>query len=566
MAPPSETKNANFLCDDNKMELDDWLIIDRKHVEADVHQCALEGGFSIRIFDTLHRQGICDGYKGETRMESECVRGEGLYFYFRHQNCVPEGMYMYHTQRTLCLANWREGRFTFILLRHERHRYMWILRYPTSLEESFSAYLLKDLKADTDGHITRTHNHLRLDAVRDVSRPIAALCVDDYEICSRWLEPCSSGPMMALTCPRTCGICNATRPRVCRFNATWRGDWNDPSRPPGGATAVSVNETTLRVDRATGAETFHCIEWETAATGKRHVANQMLVKEFNNGCRPRYSCAKFVQKSPAVMFFKLSESRTWPFANSPEDPMDCRHFAFQKDVAISPNHYRSKLLRLLVADEGASVQCHLPGHLDDYSVRYPDGKRCRCSLAQSGQGTEISLRTHDCGARPIDQYFTCLDSSRVLPSRHLLLVTRTFGRPDEILCWLFPRGEHKSFYLLSADQCNEAAARRISKDRLEPLAAFSKMRRTARIGGNATQPEVTVLPSATTPTPTPTPTERTYDYTVIADDRRPVVPEVWDNSTTVAPTTHSVSTKGFVVVVFIMLFLMVQIPCMMKLC
>jgi len=244
--------------------------------------------------------------------------------------------------------------------------------------------------------------------------------------------------------------------------------------------------------------------------------------------------------------------------------MDCRHFAFQKDVAISPNYYRNKLLRLLVAEEGASVQCHLPAHLDDYSVRYPDGKRCRCSLAQSGQGTEISLRTHDCGVRPIDQYFTCLDSSRVLPSRHLLLVTRTFGRPDEILCWLFPRGEHKSFYLLSADQCNEAAARRISKDRLEPLAAFSKMRRTARIGDNATQPEVTVLPSATTPTPTPT--ERTYDYTVIADDRRPVVPEVSDNNTTEAPSTHSVGTKGYVVIVFIMLFLMVQIPCMMKLC
>lgn len=559
-APLSDIMNANFLCDDNKMELDDWLIIDREHVATDHHQCALEGGFSMMIYDSLHGQGICDGYKGETRMESECVRGEGLYFYFRHQNCVPENMYMYHTQRTLCLANWREGRYTFILLRHERLQYMWILRYPTTLGESFSAHLLKDLKADTDDHISDTNNYLRLDAVRDVSRPVTALCVDEYEICSLWLKPCSSGPLMALTCPRTCGICNATRPRVCRFNATWQGDWTAPSRPPG--VAVSVNETTLRVERATGAETFHCVEWQvpdTAKPGKRHVANQMLVKEFNNGCRPRYSCAKFVQKSTSVMFFKLSESRTWPFANSPSDPMDCRHFAFQKDIAIKPNYYRNKLLRLLVAEEGASVQCHLPGDLDDYTVRYPDGKRCRCSLAQSGQGTEISLRTHDCGARPIDQYFTCLDSSRILPSHHLLLVTRTFGRPEEILCWLFPRSEHRSFYLLSAEQCNEAAARRISKDRLKPLASFSKLRRTVRLGGNATHPNMTVLPSASTPTPT----VRTYDYTANADDRRPVV---WDNATTVAPSTDSVGTKGFVVIVFIMLFFMVQIPCIMKLC
>ena len=562
VAPPSDAMNANFLCDDNRMQLDDWLIIDRNHVAQDLHLCALEGGFSIRIFDKLHRQGICDGYKGETRLESECVRGEGLYFYFRHQNCVPEDMYMYHNQRTLCLANWREGRHTFILLRHERLQYMWILRYPTSLGESFSVYLLKDLKAEMEGHISQTNNYLRLDAVRDISRPVTALCVDDYEICSRWLEPCSSGPMMALTCPRTCGICNATRPRVCRFNDTWRGDWTDPSRP--GGVAVSVNETTMQIERSTGAETFHCIEWSPAGAakpGKRHVANQMLVKEFSNGCRPRYSCAKFVQKSTSVMFFKLSESRTWPFANSPSDPMDCRHFGFQNDIAMTPNYYRSKLLRLLVVDEGASVQCHLPAALDDYSVLYPDGKRCRCSLTQSGQGTEIGLRTHDCGARPIDQYFTCLDSSRVLPSRHLLLVTRTFGQPEELLCWLFPRSEQRSFYLLSAEQCNEAAARRISKNRLIPLASFTKMRRTGRVGGNATNPDVTVQPSASTPRPTPS--VRTYDYTVIADDRRPVD---WDNVTTVSPSTESATTKGFVVVVFILLFLMVQIPCMMKLC
>ena len=558
VTPPTDEEDADFLCDDGRMQLDEWLIIDRKYVAADLHRCALEGGFSIRIYDKIRRQGMCDGYKGETRMESECVRGEGLYFYFRHQNCVPEDIFMYHTQRTVCLANWREGRFTFILLRHERLQYMWVLRYPTSLGESFSAHLLKDLMADTSNNVKQTDNYLLLDAMRDVSRPVTALCVDDYEICSRWLEPCSSGPTMALTCPRTCGICNATRPRVCRFNETWRGDWTDPSRP--GAVAVNVNETTLRIERETDAETFHCVDWTPSISGKRHVANQMLVKEFDNGCRPRFSCAKFVQKSASVLFFKLSESRTWPFANSPSDPMDCRHFDFKKDIAITPNYYRNKLLRLLVAEEAAAVHCHLPNDLDEYTVLYPDGKRCSCSLVQSGQGTEISLRIPDCGTRPVDQYFTCLDSSRVLPSRSLLLVTRTFGLPEQILCWLFPSSEGRSFYLLSAEQCNEAAARKIKKNRLRPLAEFSVVPQSYRLGDNDTDDDVKVRSSA--PTTRSTPTVRTRGYTVLADDIKPVL----SDNTTIPPSTESANAKGFFIVVCIMMLLMVQIPCMMKLC
>ena len=59
----------------------------------------------MQVYDKSTFDGVCDEYLGETRLESECLPGEGLNFYFRREACVPGGLYMDVSQRTYCLAN-----------------------------------------------------------------------------------------------------------------------------------------------------------------------------------------------------------------------------------------------------------------------------------------------------------------------------------------------------------------------------------------------------------------------------------------------------------------------------
>ena len=203
-APVGKSMNRK-ICNDNKLVLNPWLIMDMNHVTDDTKAIPLQGGFSMLIFDKRTNRGVCDGYQGQTRMESECVHGEGLMFHFRYSHCVPHDLYMYREQRTLCLAHWQEGSYTFALLRHdESAQYMWILRFHTNVGDTDHMVLFSDLVADTDVRVAETNRFMRLDVVRDTPRPAYALCVDDYEVCTNRRNPCED-EAMAMLCPRTCG-------------------------------------------------------------------------------------------------------------------------------------------------------------------------------------------------------------------------------------------------------------------------------------------------------------------------------------------------------------------------
>ena len=54
------------------------------------------------------QKGVCDAYRGETRVESECQRGDGFVFQFRRTHCIPADIYMYARQATHCVAGWTD--------------------------------------------------------------------------------------------------------------------------------------------------------------------------------------------------------------------------------------------------------------------------------------------------------------------------------------------------------------------------------------------------------------------------------------------------------------------------
>lgn len=481
------------LCSYDVIKLDPWLLVDHssnayqmRSIETRWSEqtagvpCALRGGFGVRMYDRTGHQGTCDGQRGEIRMESDCERfGDGTYFHFRHSSCIPVGLYMYTTQQTICIANWVTGSFSFTMLRHNRLHYSWLLRYPLTPEESFTAYLFTDLVADTNERITETSNYIRMDTVRDTPRPATSLCVDEHDVCASWRKPCTSGPQMALACPRTCGLCNATRPTVCEFPTELIGSWYDGGSDP--IFTVDFGQTTLNVKSQSGSrlDSLRCVRWNkpierqlpSAATDNnlnrfRYGFEEMLVSETVDGCRPRYVCVKLIRKSPSVVYFRLSLPRQWPLTSSISDPIDCRGFSYEYDSAdyviqpsplVETSNFDSSFrpratgrgrhgFRFLVSREprGLSVACRLPGgQLNNYSVIFRcafdtvadcvgcsmsacggGSADCLGTLSETASGTALRLTLSGCSHQTnrTEYLFDCRQSSRLVPSTDLVVV------------------------------------------------------------------------------------------------------------------------------------------------
>ena len=373
----SGNQSSPELCLDKEMRLNPWIFINVWSVgQTGSRLCAMRGGFSMRIFDPLTRQRVCDSFRGETRLESDCVRGDNMHFYFRHEKCLPEGLYMYNKeQRALCASNWIDGPYTFTLLRHDKHRYMWLLRWPTLAENGFTAYLLKDLVADTAEQITETANYFRLDIVRDVPRPVTSLCVDDHDACAIWEDPCKSNSQMALLCPRTCNICNASYPTVTSFPVEVNGYWYDGSD---GFRHVFRRHQKRHAHRHIPATASSYIIPSDGiplplpgAVYNRHVADNFLVSGYSNGCRPRYVCARTLKRS-SVMYLKLSQTLTWPVTSSPTDPVDCSAFNYEyTDADVEVGGLRTRHFRLMFSkDKHDPVECHMPKNFSNVGVSY----------------------------------------------------------------------------------------------------------------------------------------------------------------------------------------------------
>jgi len=501
--------------------LDPWILIDRAAIVSSGFDhalpCALRGGFSVRMYDRTGHQGACDSRRGETRMEADCEHlAEGTHFYFRHATCIPVGLYMYATQRTLCAANWAAGAYTFTLLRHDRLSYAWLLRFPTKPEDSFTTYLLSDLVAELTDYIAETTNYIRLDTVRDVPRPATSLCLDEHDdACAAWRRPCTSGPQTALECARTCGICNATQPVVCSFPPELIGHWD--SGGSDGGLAVEFQQTLLSMKPTSGSQlsTLRCVRWQSppvtlpTADRFRYISNKMLVAEYADGCRPRYVCARILRKSASVMYIRLSAARVWPLTSSPADPIDCHAFDFDQSNdhrvgeeavrALQSNHFRLLFSR---KSRGAATACRLPSHaFNNYSVTFRDGVECVGSVYEADSKAASLRMTLTACSSPVNRtqyFFDCRESSRLPPSNDRVLIvssTPTTNWTVVYHCWFFPVAVGV-FYLFDAGQCDAVMrgakpsapaagdllpADQLLVDELTPLAVFSsKSRRTPR--------------------------------------------------------------------------------------
>ena len=464
-------KMGRDLCKET-LKLDGWIVLDAKNVLNQREDCSLVGGFNMQVYDKSLNKGVCDGYLGETRLESECQSEDGLNFYYRQAKCVPDGLLMYPSQRTYCLANWVDGNSNFILLKHSRQSYLWVFRYPKELKqgEGFNALLMKDLFA-TNNTIQATSNYLSLSMSRQTPKTLDSLCYDDYEICSVLRDPCSYSDDIARTCAKTCGFCTEKSPSLCQFGLPLNGMWNDTNQMSGGPNVI-MNSTSVEI---VGQEVLHCIEWSAERPDKRSkgptaTVEQMLVTVSENGCRPRYSCGKFTKFPFNVMFMQLSQTRLWPLVETKEDLYNCNKFSYTNGKDMEANPFRTRHENLLLSDHISGTECDLREY-EHFAVLFKDGVRCSGELVQNTNRTSIELNFPECSVQRLRDTFVCLEFALLPPENDRILVTRSVDKT--LHCWLFPTKPENIFHLIESDLCNLSMKRRIRKGRLRPIATFS---------------------------------------------------------------------------------------------
>ena len=466
----SDLEDPN-LCNDEHFTMNKWPYINKANFFSSFNECHLHGGYSMKMLDKKHKKGVCDANDGETRLESECFEGDGISFRFRHSNCVPKGLQMHKNQQTYCMASWQHGSHTFSVLRSDKTDHVWCFIYPSVRGPMFKAYLFRDLYCETDPYPWDGKNYIIIDLQQDPPRSLNDLCVDDYEACEYWTQPCRiAGSVQQLTCAKTCGICNDKRPEFCTLPPQFQGNW--VAKDDNHKHKITIIDKVLSFQSYSD---LRCVQWDPRLLFVEETTymEQMFVTTFDNGCRPRYSCVQFKKHSPSILRYRLSEHQLWPFDNTNGITVDCSNFNYK--APINPiNHYRSRHFQTIISEtERIYVDCKLE-ETKGFDAIYDDGTKCEGELTQKGLSTQnkMKLILKNCPGRQAEQEFACLDSSKHGYLSEQLVVTETLDSFNRIRCWLFPVHPDLTFYLLPIEECNEGANEKISTGNIRPLATF----------------------------------------------------------------------------------------------
>ncbi|KAK2155040.1 hypothetical protein LSH36_251g08011 [Paralvinella palmiformis] len=500
------------LCADRLMTVSNWPFVNKAGLMTSSEPCPLEGGYNARFFDKKRHVGYCDVYEGETRIESECMKGEGIFFRFRYDECVPDDLPMGTEQQLFCAASWQDDEFVYSILRHSTKDHQWCLRYPRKPGPKFNAILFRDLVCDSSYHPNDTSEYYTISMFRDAAHSFSDLCRDDYEGCSYWSTPCDDpGSTSFVTCARTCKLCNGTRPAPCSLPLELRGEWLETNRLGHDIVDIRKNGfSKYQYDR------FQCVRWhddddDDDAPEEDHdpdFVEEMMVSTFDNGCRPRYSCVQFKKRSPSVLHYKLSLAKVWPFYDTDWRRIDCSSFRYKDEAEPLGDVHRSRHFKALISmDAITNVNCDI-GEPVEFTTTGGDAVSCHGLLTEDNDSVyrhkHLQLLLYDCPARRAQQTFACLYSSRHgYLSKHII-ITEAIDDTNEYQCWLFPVSPDRTFYLIPMRHCNEGAAARILDGSLEPLSTFRiSSRTTTTTMKTTTTTTITDTSSSTSLSPTP---------------------------------------------------------------
>ncbi|CAI9724314.1 Hypothetical predicted protein [Octopus vulgaris] len=326
------------LCHEHHLKLNPWPLILRSRIRDEYLLCPLQGGYNMKTVDSNGISNGCNMKALPMRLESECIAGEGMTFYFRSETCL-QNTPMETTTNLLCVASWWDDGYTFTIVRTYKGQ-IWCLRSQNiSNWEKTEIYLFFDLIcpngvddiigwSETSNKAQQAKNYI----VASLTRVLyTKLCQDEYKECRQVV--CSR--LTDYECPYSCRKCDPNiPPAVCSFPSRLRGPWYQTNYD--GIKEIQISESNFEIERV---GSFKCVSLSRIST--RSEGRYSVLSIFENGCRPRYSCIQITDYSPMVMGYVLSKSIVWPLIDDHVKDSICSNQRFVSDVKPIGDTYRS---------------------------------------------------------------------------------------------------------------------------------------------------------------------------------------------------------------------------------
>ncbi|KAK2175588.1 hypothetical protein NP493_724g01016 [Ridgeia piscesae] len=314
-------------------------------------------------------QKLCPKVWLPSRLESDCILGDGLVLTFPHTACSPLKDNRLEL-RLQCWGSWHEDGFLFVVAGEPRKMAQVVFRFPQNLtgrrELTTKLFFSPVCPTERDESPAALTSVKQLDLLMNRTEP--GICYDDSIHCQELAADgkCAIHALYryANFCKRSCGLCNLlpSPGAECRFPEEFYGDW-----------MIFSDRRQERVSIHKGHVMFSSLG-EFVCKGKHWNRDQYkMLSYYSNGCRPRYSCLNFVKEYDETLQFRMSKSSlvdpSFRMCDFKDDPPPL-------DGAIRSRRFKT-LLPLSKMDENV---CGLNGIIR-IRTAIQDGRVCQGTLS-----------------------------------------------------------------------------------------------------------------------------------------------------------------------------------------
>ncbi|ELT94274.1 hypothetical protein CAPTEDRAFT_227924 [Capitella teleta] len=441
--------NVDTLCFDKALVRNPWpWMIPSKQ---SWNYLPFEGGYNFRAFVDGQKK-MCRHQWRPSRMESECIRGEGLRFSFPESSCSffpgsVENIQLYSR------GSWEEQGQVFLLLGEAASLPRYTLVYPRDLpnlietEATLYLHAVTPLSDDFESPDIASLKAVHLQLSKTIDSEV---CYDEGPECESFARKgwCTSESWhkYASFCKKSCGLCGFVPSMVseCEFPEAHRGEW-----------LMVASDAIERV--AIGAGNIAFSSLGSFICKSKHWSRDLfkMMSVYKNGCRPKFTCLQF-RRSGRALLYRMSQSNA----------MD-RSFglcAFVDDPSPLKDRIRSADYKVLLPKEHAHEGCGLSGWLH-VNITYPDGTKCEGSISdwntkQCTAASELTLENWNCRKDP-EKKFTCIVSVDMSADTKVVITQDANKRDSSRRCWLVTTRYNKgrwgtpwlSGYFLDHSQC-----------------------------------------------------------------------------------------------------------------
>ncbi|XP_021361309.1 uncharacterized protein LOC110455475 [Mizuhopecten yessoensis] len=297
---PMRDKNVPDLCNQNRMILDKWPWIATWKPQAT--DCPISGGFTFRTISRLTNQDICETDWRRSKLEIECVKGDGLDFIApKGSRCNPFLSHGEH-KRLYCWAGWEFGQYIYMVASGEEEDPQFCIRIPKKNDGEFVAlvYFSVICPVEDDGQPPTGFDYYEL----HLQRTDPNECKDENrEMCAKFRERgvCDKpNNKFVQHCKKSCNICENRAEllhKQCQFDDILHGQWVLYDR--GRHEQIYINNSVMSFSHF---GTFHCKE------RTQEERKYKLISVFDNGCTKRYSCIELNRRNNNILQYRIGHS------------------------------------------------------------------------------------------------------------------------------------------------------------------------------------------------------------------------------------------------------------------